>query len=168
LRRRSGFTLIELLVVIAIISILVAILFPVYNAARRRSRQTACAMNMRQNAAAILDYTSKNDETFPNPDTWYSDIQHFLKDTAILHCSEDHSGAACSYVMNPNLLGLSLGMVKKQTEVLLLIDIDKAALTATDALDKFARHNGGVNCIYLDGHVEWHTPEDVIKQLDKP
>src|SRR5207253_223171 len=40
--RRRGFTLIEILVVIAIISILVAILFPVFASARKRAKEAAC------------------------------------------------------------------------------------------------------------------------------
>ena len=42
---KKGFTLIELLVVIAIIAILAAILFPVFNTAMEKARQTQCMSN---------------------------------------------------------------------------------------------------------------------------
>ncbi|HEY3328481.1 MAG TPA: type II secretion system protein [Capsulimonadaceae bacterium] len=60
---RRAFTLIELLVVIAIISILAAVLFPVFASAREKARSTACASNMRQIGLAMLAYAQDNDET---------------------------------------------------------------------------------------------------------
>jgi prepilin-type N-terminal cleavage/methylation domain-containing protein/prepilin-type processing-associated H-X9-DG protein len=64
---RGGFTLIELLVVIAIISILAAILFPVFSQARESARQTQCASNMRQLGLAMRMYVTDYDETwFPS------------------------------------------------------------------------------------------------------
>ena len=41
--RRKGFSLVELLVVIAIISILLAIIIPVYGRAKEKARQSDCA-----------------------------------------------------------------------------------------------------------------------------
>lgn len=61
---RRGFTLIELLVVIAIISILAAILFPVFAQARESARQTQCASNMRQIGLASRMYVTDYDETW--------------------------------------------------------------------------------------------------------
>lgn len=62
---RSGFTLIELLVVIAIVSLLAAILFPVFAAAREKARQMACLSNMRQIGQAIRLYSSDADDVDP-------------------------------------------------------------------------------------------------------
>ena len=59
---RQGFTLIELLVVIAIISILAAILFPVFQTVRERARSTADASNLKQIALAWVMYTQDGDE----------------------------------------------------------------------------------------------------------
>ena len=60
-----GFTLIELLVVIAIISILAAILFPVFAQAREKARQTSCLNNIKQIAIAINIYKDDYDEVYP-------------------------------------------------------------------------------------------------------
>jgi len=65
MRRKAGFTLIELMIVIAIIAILAAILFPVFNQARRKSLQASCISNLRQLTTAIRMYCEDSDGTFP-------------------------------------------------------------------------------------------------------
>ena len=67
-----GFTLLELLVVIAIISLLAALLFPVFWTAREKARQISCASNLRQLGIAILQYSSDYDEQLPSGSFQYS------------------------------------------------------------------------------------------------
>jgi len=63
---RRAFTLIELLVVIAILSILAAILFPVFSQAREKARQAACSSNLRQIGLALGMYTQDYDGVLPD------------------------------------------------------------------------------------------------------
>jgi prepilin-type N-terminal cleavage/methylation domain-containing protein/prepilin-type processing-associated H-X9-DG protein len=79
-RRLKAFTLIELLVVIAIISLLAAILFPVFAQARESARKTACLSNMRQIGLATRLYMDDYDERFPQ--TKQTDGQPALDDNA--------------------------------------------------------------------------------------
>ena len=65
MKNDRGFTLIELLVVIAIISILAAILFPVFAKAREKARQIQCVSNVRQLGMAWMQYVQDSDESFP-------------------------------------------------------------------------------------------------------
>jgi len=60
-----GFTLTELLIVIAIISILAAILFPVFARARGAARQAVCMSNAKQIALAFMMYIQDYDERTP-------------------------------------------------------------------------------------------------------
>jgi prepilin-type N-terminal cleavage/methylation domain-containing protein/prepilin-type processing-associated H-X9-DG protein len=63
--QRKGFTLIELLVVIAIISILAAILFPVFARARENARRASCMSNLKQLAFGWQMYAQDYDGRLP-------------------------------------------------------------------------------------------------------
>ncbi|MED5446807.1 MAG: DUF1559 domain-containing protein [Planctomycetota bacterium] len=72
--RRRGFTLIELLVVISIIAVLASLIMPAIMNARAAARRTQCANNLKQLAAATMNFTSGSNGRLPGAYDWYPSI----------------------------------------------------------------------------------------------
>ena len=64
MRKNKGFTLIELLVVIAIIALLMAVLIPSLQRARKQAKAVLCQSNLRQWGLYFSLYTDDNDGRF--------------------------------------------------------------------------------------------------------
>jgi prepilin-type N-terminal cleavage/methylation domain-containing protein/prepilin-type processing-associated H-X9-DG protein len=62
---QRAFTLIELLVVVAIIALLISILLPSLNGARKAARATKCAANLRSVGQAFALYLAENRAIYP-------------------------------------------------------------------------------------------------------
>jgi prepilin-type N-terminal cleavage/methylation domain-containing protein/prepilin-type processing-associated H-X9-DG protein len=111
-KRRYAFTLVELLVVIAVISLLAAMLFPVFFRAREKARQITCVSNLRQIGIAVALYNEDNDDLYPlggDPVDIYGDdfartqyalvaatmplvpqtLQLYVKDNQVWDCPDD-------------------------------------------------------------------------------
>lgn len=89
-RRRSAFTLLELLTVIALISILLAVLLPVFNKVRKAGREKVCVSNLRQLGLAFSMYMQDNDGQ--RPVQLDALVTAYLTDPALLICPSDATG----------------------------------------------------------------------------
>jgi prepilin-type N-terminal cleavage/methylation domain-containing protein/prepilin-type processing-associated H-X9-DG protein len=63
--RRRAFTLVELIVVVGIVALLIGILLPAVNRARRQGRLIQCANNVRQICVSVFAYAAEYHGKFP-------------------------------------------------------------------------------------------------------
>lgn len=117
---RKAFTLIELLVVISIITVLAAILFPVFARARGNARRTSCLSNLKQIGLGIMQYVQDYDETYPmalnydapsNTQRWIDTIQPYVKSHQVFMCPSgyDNGPSNANYGANQHILVFSGG-----------------------------------------------------------
>ncbi|MBC8492425.1 MAG: type II secretion system protein [Chloroflexi bacterium] len=73
---KRGFTLIELLVVIAVIALLMGILMPSLQKARKLGQSTVCKAHLRQWGTVFFMYTSDYDDKFwVEPNVWQTSVR---------------------------------------------------------------------------------------------
>ncbi|WFB34667.1 type II secretion system protein [Kiritimatiellota bacterium B12222] len=190
-RRLHGFTLIEMLVVIAIIALLVTLLGGVTTRARNHSKKINCAGNLRQLGVVILSYATEHEGWLPaqgnNPvfnswshlvfnyvgDSWPSINQRTIQLCPSAFDTYPDGKVYRSYMMN--FAGYNwktatpiYNHTRPSMSVLLM---DSAHRQGGDCYGGFKgddflwtgdfRHSGGINTVFLDGHVQWFGPNQM-------
>jgi prepilin-type N-terminal cleavage/methylation domain-containing protein/prepilin-type processing-associated H-X9-DG protein len=160
----QAFTLIELLVVIAIISILAAILFPVFAQVREKARQAACLSNTKQIGLGLQQYVQDNDErvffrastssapyntragvTVPasasNAQRWWNVIMPYIKSNQVFTCPSDPAPTP-SKDANGNATINRSYIANAAAEDLTLAQVDDPVETIV-IMDKWDKNSGG-------------------------
>ena len=141
---KRGFILLEFITAIAIIMILAAILFPVFARAREKARQSDCLNNLLNVGIALRHYATDYSGWYPPRDNELSPVfASHLPDRRVLDC-------------------LSYGGTGEWTSG----DYSyRAGYCDDDRFDlvvmvdrKLDLHNGGCNCLFVDGHAKWLNP----------
>lgn len=186
--RKRAFTLIELLVVIAIISVLAAILFPVFARARENARRTSCLSNMKQLGLGVMMYVQDYDERFFGPSFgsaggveetlpcpgnaaqacrsyWPVKLYPYIKNRQVFSCPSDTSSQG-SWPGTPNNAAthVGYGYNREFNNSVVLAAVDKASQTALLA------DSEGWNryLLYRTGYAEVSPPTSVNQVRQVP
>jgi hypothetical protein len=83
-----------------------------------------CRENMVALEMAIFQYAEDNDLQLPDVGNWVEEISPYVPDESVFRCPEDQSKGRCSYAMNANLRGKSLG--DASTDTVLLYEVSRS------------------------------------------
>jgi prepilin-type N-terminal cleavage/methylation domain-containing protein/prepilin-type processing-associated H-X9-DG protein len=143
-RKRGAFTLIELLVVIAIISLLAAILFPVFARARENARRTSCSSNLKQLGTSIEMYKQDFDRFLAggqaNTTCPRYRLTAYTKNTQLWVCPSDNNASVhsmtnplnVSYNINNQLAASPDADITRPAEIVITTDSDPSELGWTE------------------------------------
>lgn len=131
---RRAFTLVELLVVVGIIAVLIAILLPSLNGARRAAKSVACQSNLRQIAVAAQMYAQEHGRYvgwIPGVDRKMLLYPYLRQGTSnndvagiqVWNCPENlNPELECGYGFNTNLNWVRLQQIRNWSRTVALCD----------------------------------------------
>jgi prepilin-type N-terminal cleavage/methylation domain-containing protein/prepilin-type processing-associated H-X9-DG protein len=160
MKRKRGFTLIELLIVMLIISVLAAILFPVFAAAREKARQTSCLSNVKQLGQALQLYAQDWHGSLPPTNNEWGPTDRYVRNRRIYRCPDDEGKAGGSQALEYNneskeISGQPSINLNYASYIYRAGLANDGLATEVVAFDRRIWHNGGLNVLFLDASARW-------------
>jgi prepilin-type N-terminal cleavage/methylation domain-containing protein/prepilin-type processing-associated H-X9-DG protein len=166
MRRQPGFTLLELLIVLGIVSILAAMLFPVFARARESARKIECLSHVVQLGTALQMYAADWSGVLPPKDNDWAPLDQYMKNVDVLHCPMDPNPVVYAGDLAPSAPRARLGAgapAGGRVVIPYSSYIYRSGLTNDGramevvAFDREIWHLGGRNVVFLDAHGKWYT-----------
>lgn len=172
------FTILELLVVVAIMIILMSLLLPSLESARKKGREIACTGNLRETGIGVSFYAEEYSSYLPQS-KWWTRCMEIGQGGAIsvncIRCPSSKPPEDTYYVTPiPNIIGYGMN-IYMNTHKIQEFKYSSMTLVMADAnlyqFDWFMwgtrimpRHGLGANVLFLDGHVKWQNQENTVNK----
>jgi prepilin-type processing-associated H-X9-DG protein len=138
--------------------ILSAILFPVFNNARMKARDSICVQNLKELSIAVSTYSQDYDEKLPPVNKWSDAVMRYTINNRVFRCGAARR-LSCAYSFNDKLDKASMQKMVNVSTTPMLFDSKGGWNSALPVSGFDARHCGGYNSSFVDGHAAWVLPK---------
>ena len=163
-----GFTLIELLVVIAIIALLLAIIMPALDNAKRLATAVVCMSNVRGLSQCWYLYTEDNDSWIMDGDTGDTADGWQMKRNRLVHLftpdPQDVNGNISNTSVEDKIRGFKKGAVWPYMENYKLFNCRSDTRWRKEAVDGYARYKNGVGGKCIGGYRSYSMGAPLSRQ----
>jgi len=100
---------------------------------------------------------------------WVGAIAPYLPGSGVLRCPS-RPDVAVAYAMNAKLTGALPGEIARPNETILLFETtlnDRSPVGGSEAVPAEGVHDGGVNVLFMDGHVQLLPVTEARNLLDQ-
>ena len=151
----KGFTLVELLVVIAIIGILIGLLLPGLNRARKQALKLNCQSNLRQIGIAIRTYLNDYNQLFPTAASGRAALQILVDKNYIDNAGVFKCPASATKISDVTAAGGVTAKGDYFYNIALGANPNSNAAMAADSANTFhVESPKPFNILHVDGHVD--------------
>ena len=131
---------------LVVVLVIAAFVHPVVAREREKARYQLCYSNLEHIAIGMLLYLQDNHGRLPDAAHWQDQLFPYIKDRQVYVCPNAEPGAGGGYAMAPSLGGAKVSDYPDPSLVIVFFDADAAGSPIT-------RHQGRMQCAFLDGHV---------------
>jgi len=120
--------------------------FPVFRSAHEKARTASCQSNLKQIGLAALMFEQDNGR-LPDQQQFEKELDPYIRNRQVFRCSSaTHAGS--HYRMNRQVSGKRMASISSPADTILAFECDRQGKPEY-------RHNGGINLLFVDGHVKW-------------
>jgi len=135
-----------------------AMVLPMLVKSKEGAQKAVCLSNMKNLATAMQMWLMDHDDRFPTTERWVEELEPYVRNMDVLKCPDDESGARSSYALNKAVIGKTMADVEDASRLVVFYETahpGENPVGGPEDIVSPARHDGGSNFGYADGHAMW-------------